>query len=131
MILTSRLLGKVALGMLLFVGVAFWLLSTATPNNQILSSYEGTGHRVNWSRFAYAQYATNIEYLCNSVMIFDTLHRLQSKADRLLMYPSSYSVNETYLLRKARDQYNVNLAPIEVQRRVTGDCTRPSFPLAS
>ncbi len=37
---------------------------------------------VNWSRFAYVQYVTNSAYLCNSVMLFETLHRLGSKADR-------------------------------------------------
>ncbi|KAL2784669.1 nucleotide-diphospho-sugar transferase [Aspergillus keveii] len=82
---------------------------------------------VNWSRFAYAQYATNTDYLCNSVMIFEALHRLQSKAHRLLMYPSNYSIDEldptreSWLLRRARDEYSVELVPIEVQRRDSGD----------
>ncbi|KAL3460076.1 nucleotide-diphospho-sugar transferase [Aspergillus heterothallicus] len=111
-----------ALVILLFVGVALWHLATRasqppSSTNHTLSSSGDTGHIIDWSRFAYAQYATNIDYLCNSVMVFETLHRLQSKAHRLLMYPSSYSVNESHLLRKARNEYNVNLVPIEVQRR--------------
>lgn len=46
---------------------------------------------LDWSRFAYVQYATNLQYLCNSVILFESLHRLGSKPDRLLLYPSSFS----------------------------------------
>jgi hypothetical protein len=82
---------------------------------------------VNWSRFAYTQYVTNTAYLCNSVMLFETLHRLNSKPDRVMMYPSEFSLDEnnaepeSRLLRKARDEYNVKLVPIKVQSRVSGD----------
>ena len=86
---------------------------------------------VNWSRFAYTQYATNAPYLCNSVMLFEILHRLGSKADRLLMYPSSFKVSnsssdeshESLLLKKARDEYNVKLSPIEIVQRNSNDPT--------
>ncbi|CAG7952953.1 unnamed protein product [Penicillium salamii] len=84
---------------------------------------------VNWSQFAYSQYATNTAYLCNSVMIFETLHRLHSKADRFLMYPLNFSVDgndhgtESRLLRKARDEYDVKLVPIQVQTGNGGDPT--------
>lgn len=82
---------------------------------------------VDWSRFAYSQYATNTAYLCNSVMIFETLHRLNSRADRLLMYPSRFSTDEndngteSRLLRQARDEFNVKLVPTHVQTRHGGD----------
>jgi hypothetical protein len=87
--------------------------------------------KIDWFRFAYVQYVTNTAYLCNSVMLFETLSRLQSKADRLLMYPSEFSMDsdgtstESRLLRKARDEYNVKLMPIEVQSRDGGNrkCT--------
>ena len=76
---------------------------------------------VDWSQYAYVQYATNTPYLCNSVMLFERLHSLNCKADRLLMYPSDFSPDgdntEGQLLRKARDAYKVILKPIEVQRR--------------
>ncbi|KAL4860801.1 hypothetical protein BDV12DRAFT_181099 [Aspergillus spectabilis] len=84
---------------------------------------------VNWSGFAYTQYVTNAAYLCNSVMLFETLHRLNSKADRLMMYPDSFSADEqdpsseSRLLRKARDEYGVKLMPIRVQSRNSGDPT--------
>ncbi|OQE00658.1 hypothetical protein PENVUL_c048G01716 [Penicillium vulpinum] len=76
---------------------------------------------VDWSRFAYTQYATDRDYLCNSVMIFESLHRLGSKADRVLMYPFEWSVSEdsnakeSRMLRYAQDHYGVKLRPIEVQ----------------
>ncbi|KAL2810531.1 nucleotide-diphospho-sugar transferase [Aspergillus granulosus] len=77
--------------------------------------------KVNWSDFAYTQYVTNTNYLCNSVMLFETLHRLKSKADRLMLYPDSFSTEqdslEGSLLRKARDDYGVKLIPVQVQSR--------------
>ena len=85
---------------------------------------------VDWSRFAYTQYATNAPYLCNSIMLFEILHRLGSKAERLLMYPSGFKISgsgsgeeskESLLLRKARDEYNVKLSPIEVVQRSSND----------
>ena len=85
---------------------------------------------IDWSRFAYVQYATDQLYLCNSVMLFEILHRLESKADRLLMYPSTFIVQDSdltpkpeqsRLLKKARDKYDVKLQPIELQRRQVGD----------
>ena len=80
----------------------------------------------NWTDFAYVQYVTNVPYLCNSVMLFESLHRLGSQADRLLMYPEEMDLSETsvegQLLGKARDQYNAVLQPIEVQKRPSADC---------
>jgi len=76
---------------------------------------------VDWSRFAYVQYATNLPYLCNSLMLFERLHTFRSKADRLLLYPTQMSPDsespEADLLRKARDTYHVTLQPIEIQLR--------------
>lgn len=82
---------------------------------------------VDWSRYAYTQYVTNTAYLCNSVMLFEILHRLGSKADRLMMYPSSMhpdpsdTSTESRLLLKAQKEYGVKLLPIEVQHRAGGD----------
>lgn len=85
---------------------------------------------VDWSRFAYTQYATNSAYLCNSVMFFEILHRLGSRADRVLMYPSKMmteggpdapTTSDQRLLQKAADEYNVRLVPIEVQHRSGND----------
>ena len=82
---------------------------------------------IDWSRFAYIQYATNVHHLCNSVMLFERLHSLNSKASRLLLYPTGFSLDreglEAQFLKKARDQYNAVLQPIEVQRRDGDDPT--------
>lgn len=86
-------------------------------------------HHVDWSRYAYTQYATNTEYLCNSVMLFETLHRLGSKADRLLMYPSSMhpaSIHSDPKENDDLDEYGVKLQPREVQHRSVGDGNVPS-----
>ncbi|KAI1651563.1 glycosyltransferase family 8 protein [Daldinia loculata] len=87
--------------------------------------------QVNWSQFAYTQYVTNAAYLCNSVMIFETLSRLGSKADRVMMYPENMmdagetnpTSEEARLLAKARDEYKVKLVPVEIKRRAGGDAT--------
>ena len=79
---------------------------------------------VDWTQFAYTQYVTNSAYLCNSVMIFETLHRLKSKADRVMMYPENFldpvattaTTDEGKLLIKARNEYNVKLVPVAVQK---------------
>jgi hypothetical protein len=81
---------------------------------------------VDWSRFAYVQYVTNTAYLCNSVMLFEILHRLGSKADRLMMHPANFDPGnpesvEGGLLLKAKNLYGVKLMPIEVQRKSVAD----------
>lgn len=79
-----------------------------------------------WSEYAYCQYVTNADYLCNSVMIFEALERLESKASRVMMYPQGWTADsdtkEGRLLAKARDDYRVALKPIEVQH-FSGDQT--------
>lgn len=80
---------------------------------------------VDWSRFAYIQYVTDSAYLCNSLMIFETLHRLGSKADRLMIYPSTMDPKSSsvdgQLLRKAEKEYEVKLLPVTVVHRPNGD----------
>ncbi|KAG9963687.1 glycosyltransferase family 8 protein, partial [Aureobasidium melanogenum] len=88
--------------------------------------YPDTRIEADWSKFAYAQYVTEKNYLCNSLMIFETLQRLGSRAGRLMMYPEQWSLesdsSESILLRKARDNYNVRLVPIHVQH-FSGEAT--------
>jgi len=75
---------------------------------------------INWSRFAYSQYATSSAYLCSAVMVFETLHRLGSRADRILFYPEEWDTEvdsstdrDSQLLVLARDEYNVQLIPVK------------------
>ncbi|KAK4250207.1 glycosyltransferase [Corynascus novoguineensis] len=90
------------------------------------------GASVDWSRFAYTQYVTNSHYLCNSVMLFERLQHVGSRADRVLMYPRHmFDPNASegdlgadgFLVKKARDEYGAHLVPIHVQRRDTADST--------
>ncbi|KAK1579899.1 glucose N-acetyltransferase [Colletotrichum navitas] len=86
---------------------------------------------VDWSRFAYVQYVTDSHYLCNSVMFFERLDHVGSKADRVMMYPSSMldpqatggGTKDAKLLIRARDVYGVKLVPIVVQHRESADPT--------
>ncbi|KAI0485065.1 glycosyltransferase family 8 protein [Xylariaceae sp. FL0804] len=95
----------------------------------VVPAYEESS--VDWSQYAYTQYVTNAEYLCNSVMIFESLFRLGSRADRVMLYPENMmdpaetapNSDEARLLVKARDTYNVKLVPISVQRRYGADAT--------
>ncbi|KAK3308754.1 glycosyltransferase family 8 protein [Chaetomium strumarium] len=83
--------------------------------------------KVDWSRFAYTQYVTDSHYLCNSVMLFERLQHVRSRADRMLMYPlymynpdtawDSIVSDNARLVIKARDEYGTQLVPIEVQYR--------------
>jgi alpha-N-acetylglucosamine transferase len=81
---------------------------------------------IDWSRFAYVQYATNSDYLCNAVMIFERLHQSGSRADRVLIYLTQYSLKGTAtswqqtLLQKARDEYNIKLKLVELISREGG-----------
>lgn len=78
--------------------------------------------RVDWTRYAYSQYATSSAYLCNALMIFEALQRFGSRAQRVLFYPENWDVlvdsdrdRDSQLLNLARDTYNVQLVPIDVQ----------------
>lgn len=84
--------------------------------------------QVDWSKFAYMQYATNKDYLCNSVMMFETLSVFGTKANKVLLYPNTWNLDgewqgdgngelERRLLKKGRDEYDVTLTPIQVQHQ--------------
>lgn len=77
---------------------------------------------VDWSKFAYAQYATSSAYLCNAIMVFEALHRLGSRAERVLFYPEEWDTSvdsevdrDSQLLQMAEEKYNVHITPIDVQ----------------
>lgn len=71
------------------------------------------------TKIAYCQYVTDRDYLCNSLMIFESLSISGSQADLLLMYPQHWNLDpssiEGHWLRKAREEYGVKLAPIQIQ----------------
>ncbi|PSN65747.1 hypothetical protein BS50DRAFT_634967 [Corynespora cassiicola Philippines] len=64
------------------------------------------------------QYVTNSNYLCNSLMILEALHRSGAKADRIIIYPEDWHIpednstsasTESKLLIQARDLYHAKL----------------------
>ncbi|KAI9172356.1 glucose N-acetyltransferase [Paramyrothecium foliicola] len=82
--------------------------------------------KVDWNQFAYTQYVTDVHYLCNSVMIFETLYSLGSRPKRVMMYPKHMLKDpkatkarspEQQLLIAARDKYGAELVPIELEHR--------------
>lgn len=105
--------------------VAFFGAATLLrlPNPKDQHGHGPLDSKIDWSRFAYTQYATDGSYLCNSLMLFEALDRLGSKADRVMLYPSEFlqsendDSRESRLLRFARDNYRVQLKPIEIQMK--------------
>ena len=76
---------------------------------------------VDWSRYAYSLYATDTGYLCNAIMVFESLSRLGSRADRILFYPREWDTEiastkdrDSQLLVIARDSYRVKLIPVKM-----------------
>ena len=106
--------------------VAERIAATSSTHNKSPPAPVSPEKTIDWSRFAYGQYVTNSLYLCNSVMFFERLHELGSKADRVLMYPTRMLLDpeapkargvDARLLIKARDEYGVKLIPIHVAHR--------------
>ena len=81
------------------------------------SDYDPT----DWSRFAYVQYATDPQSMCNAYMVFEALKRLGSKADRVLLYPNTWDAarndpkdRTSQLLFRAKKTYGAKLKPIQL-----------------
>ncbi|PKX90240.1 glycosyltransferase family 8 protein [Aspergillus novofumigatus IBT 16806] len=79
-------------------------------------------NKVDWSRYAYSQYATSSAYLCNAVMVFEALERLGSRADRVLFYPEDWDLfvaddhdRDSQLLELAKEKYKALLVPISAE----------------
>lgn len=121
--LTSRPAWRISIDILSIICLVTLVSRGLRP---ILAYWTSTRDGVDWSQYAYCQYVTTEDYLCNSVMIFESLARLGSKADRLMMYPEQWNLNQNTttgrLLSKARDAYSVHLEPISVQN-LAGDQT--------
>jgi alpha-N-acetylglucosamine transferase len=81
------------------------------------------GRSVDWSQFAYVHYVTNEHYLCNSLMLLESLQRLGSKADRVTLYPREWSSlpstdRTRQLLNQAQKEYGTRLVPVGVVSRL-------------
>ncbi|CAE6361166.1 unnamed protein product [Rhizoctonia solani] len=111
---------------------------TTTPapifgHNVTASSYWPLSHdtKETPARFAYVLYATEKEYLCNVLINFRQLRRLNVAAELALIYPKSWIGKYPpgsdspirRMLDKARDNYSVNLHPLELWNTGRGDPT--------
>lgn len=78
-------------------------------------------------KFAYVQYVTSPEYLCSALMLWSQVETIGSRAQRLMLYPSHWSPEETdnalpskpltpiaRLLKQAQTDYYVKLQPVDV-----------------
>jgi hypothetical protein len=115
---TQRRWRPLLIAVTIALGLIYFLLQP-TNSKQTLThiNYDA----VDWSSFAYSQYATDEAYLCNSVMIFEALDRLGSQADRILFYPQTWDVEvsnlwdrSSQLLIMARDKFKVKLTPVNI-----------------
>lgn len=130
---TPSILGSIGLKLwrsrtIILIFISFtsliYLLSRFRRSSPVYTPKHGSSlnyKNVNWKHYAYSQYATDSDHLCNAVMIFDTLKKYGSKADRVLMYPNTMDTvvseirdRDSQLLVMARDVYGVKLVPIEV-----------------
>ncbi|MCJ1274615.1 hypothetical protein MMC21_002412 [Puttea exsequens] len=111
--------------LLAVLGLYIWHTShiSILPHRDPIHAPSLIYNNVDWTRYAYSQYATNSAYLCNAVMVFEALSRLGSKADRILLYPQQWDTDieslddrDSQLLVKARDWYNVKLTPVEIPK---------------
>ena len=85
---------------------------------------------VDWSRYAYVQYVTELPYLCNTLMLLATLDKLGCRGDRLLLYTNAWTedlkrkqpqTEAGRLLSLAASKYHAKLQPISVIARYNGD----------
>ncbi|KAJ3515545.1 hypothetical protein NLJ89_g1690 [Agrocybe chaxingu] len=80
-------------------------------------------------RFAYAFYATQKEYLCNTLINFEQLRQEKVAAEIGLIYPSSWQESDPEgstgairrMLDKANKKYGVNLHPLGLWKTHRGD----------
>lgn len=117
--LSSRAFWRAALSALFLLLLLELYRAAPTFHGLLASGTQRAQDDVDWSQYAYCQYTTNEAYLCNSLMIFESLSQTESKASKVLLYPQEWDPNSEdsigHNLRKMRDNFNVQLSPIEVQ----------------
>lgn len=115
--ITPRRLRKYVIASLVFFVILYITFHRSHPPRG-LSPYLNYD-AIDWTQYAYTQYATDETYLCNSVMVFEALDRLGSRADRILFYPKDWDLKVNFaddrlsqLLNLAHDRYKVQLEPV-------------------
>ncbi|KAH8785292.1 glycosyltransferase family 8 protein [Diaporthe sp. PMI_573] len=133
---------RLAYGVLLLIFILLWLRSVHVydrltgPSCYFRAPVAPNDHwrstTTDWKKYAYSLYATDSEYLCNAVMIFDDLRQYGSKAERLLLYPDAMNINDGEsrdgkLLVKARDELGVKLQPVKVLHEESAADSGPNW----
>ncbi|TAQ87590.1 hypothetical protein B7494_g4104 [Chlorociboria aeruginascens] len=135
---SSPLAQLALIAVFLFFGIRFIIQnnhdSTESPISPGLPITTVEDESIDWSKLYYVQYVTSPEYLCNALMIWSEIEEIGSRAQRLMLYPSNWSVNaiDEYsesleltpiarLLRAAQEEYYVKLQPISVLSKVNSD----------
>lgn len=97
------------------IGTLFFLLVLLLPGSKRKEK------AVDWSRYAYSLYATDVQTLCNAHMVFEALHRYGSKAERLIHYPIQWDTvvhsdvdRSSELLVEMQRKYGVKLIPVDL-----------------
>lgn len=83
-------------------------------------------YKVDSRKHAYVMYATDDHNLCNAYMVFESLHRLGSKADRVLLFNPQWATEaqggkerSSVLLTRAEKRFKVKLKPVQLLDEVT------------
>ncbi|ODV94139.1 hypothetical protein PACTADRAFT_44436 [Pachysolen tannophilus NRRL Y-2460] len=87
--------------------------------NEVIENSAG----LNWSKYAYVQYATSIDYMCSALINFAKLRRFNTRAQLVLLYNEYYKYDKKLETQKSREAqlldkfakiYNVILRPIRL-----------------
>ncbi|KAM0328182.1 hypothetical protein ACHAQA_005589 [Verticillium albo-atrum] len=78
-------------------------------------------------RFAYVQYATNMDYLCNALINFTLLRRYGAKHDLVLIHPKKWAEGNSKQAKAIRNLQaahpEIQLRPFDVLSTTKGDAT--------
>ncbi|KAF6829974.1 alphan-acetylglucosamine transferase [Colletotrichum musicola] len=123
----TRRVAVVLLASIVWVSVLFtssrldWENSDLEPPRLLRNeSLESSSAVDSGPQFAYAQYATSLNYLCNAIINFHRLDRFGTRHDMVLIFPESWSEGKTpeaKAIRKLRaDHPRLVLRPFEYLR---------------
>ncbi|KAM0253339.1 hypothetical protein ACHAQJ_007289 [Trichoderma viride] len=105
------------------------VLSNSTVLNEISDMKPFLTAEQKSPRFAYAQYATDMDYLCNTVINFNRLQRFGIKYDMVLIYPRAWddgsaNTREAKAIRNLRASHlDIILRPFDILSTEKGDST--------
>ncbi|KAL0941332.1 glucose n-acetyltransferase [Colletotrichum truncatum] len=127
-----QIFASVSLACLLLFSTFLYLSPRSLPP-VVTNIIEASPWKPTWTteqlepRFAYVQYVTNLDYLCNAVINFGLLRRYGAKEDLVLIHPKSWSEGQSgeakalAKLKEARPE--INMRAFDVISTSKGDST--------